>query len=186
MSTPTAVKPQDLVGTWAIDVAHSSLSFSAKHMMISTVAGHFDAFEGSFTIGEDISSSTATAEIDASSIRSGSPDRDGHLKSPDFLDVENHPKLTFKSTSLEVLSDTEANLIGDLTIMGVTKPITLKVVFEGTTPDLFTESTRAAFTATGKFDRGDFGLTWNKALETGGVLVGKTVKLSIEVAAVKQ
>lgn len=186
MSTPTAVRPQGLVGTWAIDAAHSSLSFSAKHMMISTVAGHFDAFEGSFTIGEDISSSTATAEIDASSIHSGSPDRDGHLKSPDFLDVENHPKLTFKSTSLEVLSDTEANLIGDLTIMGITKPITLKVVFEGTTPDLFTESTRVAFTATGKFDRGDFGLTWNKALETGGVLVGKTVKLSVEVAAVKQ
>ncbi len=186
MGTPTAVKSRDLVGTWAIDAAHSSLTFSAKHMMISTVSGHFGTFEGSFTIGEDLSTSTATAEIDASSINSGSPDRDGHVKSPDFLDVENHPKMTFKSTSLEVLSGTEANLIGDLTIMGITKPITLKVVFEGTTPDLFTESTRAAFTATAKFDREDFGLTWNKALETGGVLVGKTIKLSIEVAAVKQ
>lgn len=186
MSTPTTVRPQNLVGTWAIDVAHSSLTFSAKHMMISTVSGHFGAFEGSLTIGEDLSSSTATVEIDASSIHSGSPDRDGHLKSPDFLDVENHPKMTFKSTSLEGLSDTEANLTGDLTIMGITKPITLKVVFDGTTPDLFTESTRAAFTATGKFNREDFGLTWNKALETGGVLVSKTIKLSIEVAAVKQ
>lgn len=186
MSTPTAVKAPELVGTWVVDPAHSSLGFSAKHMMISTVSGSFGSFEGSFTIEEDIASSTARAEIDAASIQSSSPDRDGHLRSPDFLDVENHPKITFAGTSLEVLSDNEAKLTGDLTIRGITKPITLDVVFEGTTPDLFSDGTRAAFTATTKFDREAFGLTWNKALETGGVLVGKTVKLSIEVTAVKQ
>jgi polyisoprenoid-binding protein YceI len=186
MSTATAVKAQDLVGTWIVDPAHSSLSFSAKHMMISTVSGSFADFEASFTIGEDLAASTARAEIDTSSIQSGSPDRDDHLKSPDFLDVERFPKITFASIGLEVVSETEAKLNGDLTIKGITKPVTLDVEFEGTTPDLFTDGTRVAFTATTKFDREDFGLTWNKALETGGVLVGKTVKLSLEVAAVKQ
>lgn len=186
MSTPTAVKARDLVGTWVVDPAHSSLSFSAKHMMISTVSGSFGSFEASFTIDADVSASTARAEIDVSSVQSGSPDRDGHLKSPDFLDVERFPKITFVSTALEVLSDTESKLTGDLTIRGITKPVTLDVEFEGTTPDLFTDGTRVAFTATTKFDREDFGLTWNKALETGGVLVGKTIKLSLDVAAVRQ
>ena len=142
--------------------------------------------DASFTIDEDISASSARAEIDASSIQSGSPDRDGHLRSPDFLDVERFPKITFASTALEVFSETEAKLTGDLTIKDITKSVTLDVELVGTAPDLFTDSTRVAFTATTKFDREDFGLTWNKALETGGVLVGKTVKLSLEVAAVKQ
>ena len=186
MSTPTAVKAQDLVGTWVVDPAHSSLSFSAKHMMISTVSGSFGRVDASFTIDEDISASSARAEIDASSIQSGSPDRDGHLRSPDFLDVERFPKITFASTALEVFSETEAKLTGDLTIKDITRSVTLDVGFEGTTPDLFSDGTRVAFTATTKFDREDFGLTWNKALETGGVLVGKTVKLSLEVTAVKQ
>jgi polyisoprenoid-binding protein YceI len=185
MSSPTAVKTRDLIGTWVVDPAHTSLSFSAKHMMISTVSGSFGSFEGSFTIDEDVSASTARAEIDASSIQSGAPDRDGHLRSPDFLDVERFPKITFASTALEAVSETEAKMTGDLTIRDTTRPVTLDVEFVGTTPDLFTDGTRVAFTATTKFDREDFGLTWNKALESGGVLVGKTVKLSLEVAAVK-
>ncbi len=186
MTTATELATRDLTGTWAIDAVHSSLGFSTKHMVITKVTGSFQKFEGSFSIGSEPSEMSATASIDAASIFTGSQDRDAHLKSSDFLDVETFPTLAFAATSVELLSDKTGRVTGDLTIKDVTRPVTLDVELEGITTDAFTGASRVAFTATGSFDREEFGLTYNKVLETGGVLVGKEIKLTLDIGAVKQ
>jgi polyisoprenoid-binding protein YceI len=170
--------------TWTIDPAHSTIEFVAKHMMITTVKGRFAEFEGTVVADEDnVANSTVDVTMRAASLDTRSEQRDAHLRSPDFLDVESYPEVTFRSTRIDGTKD-EFQLTGDLTIRGVTRPITLDVTFEGEGKDPW-GGTRASFSAKGKFDRRDFGLTWNVALETGGILVSNEVKINIEAQVVQ-
>jgi polyisoprenoid-binding protein YceI len=171
--------------TWTIDKAHSTVEFVAKHMMITTVKGRFAEVEGTIVADEEnFTDSTVEATMQAASLDTRSEQRDAHLRSPDFLDVENYPEVTFRSTGLRGTKES-FQLTGDLTIRGTTRPITLDVTFEGEGKDPW-GGTRASFSARGKFDRRDFGLTWNVALETGGILVSNEVKINIEAQAVLQ
>ena len=170
--------------TWKLDPAHSHIEFSAKHMMITTVKGRFADYEGTVT-GDQQSPAGATVNvtIKAASIDTRTEQRDGHLRSPDFLDVEKFPTITFRSTKIAGTKD-KFTLTGDLTIRDVTKPVTLDVTFEGQGADPW-GGTRAGFSATGKIDRREFGLTWNQALEAGGVLVSNDIKLHIDAQLVQ-
>jgi len=171
--------------TWTIDPSHSTVEFVAKHMMITTVKGRFAEFTGTIVADEDnLAESSVDVTMQTASIDTRSEQRDGHLRSADFLDVENYPEVTFRSTRVEGTKE-EFKLTGDLTIRGVTRPITLDVTFGGEGKDPW-GGTRASFSAHGKFDRRDFGLTWNVALETGGILVSNEVKINIEAQVVLQ
>lgn len=171
---------------WTIDGAHSAIHFSARHMMISTVRGEFQTFRGTVNFNEENPTlSTVDVEIEPASLETRDAQRNGHLKSADFFDVENHPIATFKSTSVEQTGADTGKLHGDLTIKGVTHPIALDVEYNGQSQSPW-GTTSAGFTATTKLNRKDWGLNWNVALETGGVLVGEEIKLTIEVEIVKQ
>jgi polyisoprenoid-binding protein YceI len=171
-------------GVWQIDPAHTVISAVARHLMVAKVRGYFRKFSGAIHIGERPEDSWVEVEIDAASIDTGVEDRDNHLRSPDFLDVENHPKLHFKSTSVEPVSNGDFKLHGDLTIRGITRPVVLDAHYEGVVADPW-GGKRIAFSATTELFREDWGMTWNVALEAGGVLVSKSVKVEIEVEAVK-
>lgn len=171
-------------GTWEIDPAHSTVGFVARHLMIAKVRGRFGAFSGTLHVADDPDASWAGVTIDASSIDTREERRDAHLRSPDFLDVANHPTLGFRSTGLHRTGERTFELPGELTIRGVTRPVTLAVEFEGLTIDPW-GNTRAVFSAETQIDREEFGLTWNQVLETGGVLVGRDVKIQIEIEAVR-
>lgn len=173
------------MATWNFDPTHTYASFSARHMMVTTVRGRFDAAPTG-TLVFDPANPAATvveATIDASSVHTGLADRDGHLKSPDFLDVANYPNIVFKSTRVDVSSDSTAKLHGDLTIRNITRPVVLDVEFLGLTNDPW-GGKRAGFSAETKINREDWGLTWNMAIEAGGVLVGKDIKLNLDVEAI--
>jgi polyisoprenoid-binding protein YceI len=171
--------------TWKLDPSHTTVEFVAKHMMITTVRGRFAEFEGTIVADEaNIGASSVEVTMKAASIDSRAEQRDTHLRSGDFLDVENFPDVTFKSTRIEG-SKEKFKVTGDLTIRGTTHPITLDATFEGTGKDPW-GGTRSAFSASGKFDRRDYGLTWNVALEAGGILVSNEVKIQIEAQAVLQ
>jgi polyisoprenoid-binding protein YceI len=172
--------------SWQTDYSHSAIEFSARHMMLSKVRGGFEKF--TVTVDADESNPTAATvevQIEAASLNSRDANRDGHLKSPDFLDVANFPYITFKSTRLEQVSAENAKLYGDLTIRDVTKPLVLDVEYTGQAKSPW-GTTNAGFTASAKISRKDWDLTWNVALETGGVLVGDEITLGIEVEFVKQ
>jgi polyisoprenoid-binding protein YceI len=169
--------------TWKPDPAHTTIEFVAKHMMITTVKGRFTEFEGTIVADEEhIGNSSVEVSMKAASIDTRAEQRDQHLKSPDFLDVDKYADVTFRSTKVEGKKE-HFTVSGDLTIRGVTRPITLDVTFEGTGKDPW-GGTRSSFHATGKFDRRDFGLTWNVALETGGILVSNEIKIVIDAQAV--
>jgi polyisoprenoid-binding protein YceI len=171
--------------TWKIDPVHSNVEFAVKHLMISTVKGLFSDVEGDIVIADgDPSRSSVTATLKAASISTRTGQRDDHLRSADFLHAENFPEITFKSTRISGAAS-DFKVTGDLTIRGVTRAITLDVTNEGAGKDPW-GGERVAFSATAKLDRRDFGLTWNQAIETGGVVVGNTVNISIDVEAVKQ
>jgi polyisoprenoid-binding protein YceI len=171
--------------TWKLDPSHTTIEFAAKHMMITTVKGRFVDVEGTIVADEqNFADSEVTATMKAASIDTRSEQRDTHLRSADFLDVEHYPEVTFKSTRIEGTKE-EFKLTGDLTIRGTTRPITLDVTYDGSGKDPW-GGTRASFSAHGKFDRRDYGLTWNVALETGGILVSNEVKINIEAQAVLQ
>ena len=174
--------------TWTIDAAHSTAEFSAKHMMITTVKGRITDVRGTLTIDErDPARSTAAVELDVASIDTRSEQRDGHLRSPDFLDVERFPAITFRSRRVEGArraAGTAFRVVGDLTIRDVTREVTLDATYEGQGKDPW-GGERVSFSATTKIDRRDFGLTWNAALETGGVLVSNDVRITLEVQAVR-
>ncbi len=165
---------------WQIDATHSAVEFAVKHLMISTVKGRFAKFdaeiEGDAT---DLSQTKITVEIDVASLDTHEGDRDAHLRSPDFFDVENHPKMTFVSQQIKSVGADEYDVEGDLTIRGVTKRVTLRAKQEGRGKDPW-GGERVAYTLQGSVSRKEYGLTWNVALETGGVLVGDEVKISIE------
>lgn len=172
--------------TWNIDPAHSVAEFKVRHMMISNVKGRFTTISGSLHLDEaKIENSTVDASIEAASIATGDTQRDAHLKSPDFFDVENFPALSFKSTAVRRLSADELKVDGDLTIHGVTLPATFTV--EGPTAAAKDPwgNLRVGISATTKINRKDFGLTWNAALETGGILVGEEINISLEVQFIK-
>jgi polyisoprenoid-binding protein YceI len=171
---------------WQIDSAHSEVTFSVRHMMISKVRGRFATFSGTVHFDEqNPSASSVDVKIDADSIDTKQEQRDGHLKSADFLDVANHPHLEFKSNRVEVLDDTNAKVYGDLTIRGVTNPAVLDVEYQGQAKSPW-GTTSAGFSAETKISRKDWGLTWNQGLETGGVLVGDEVTINIEIEIVQQ
>jgi polyisoprenoid-binding protein YceI len=171
--------------TWQIDPAHTDVGFEVKHLMISKVRGRFGTVSGTIQLDEaDVSKSSVTAEIDVTTIDTREAQRDGHLRSADFFDVENFPAITFRSTRVERAGEDRATVVGDLTIRGVTREVKLSVEEEGTAKDPW-GGDRIAFSATAKIDRRDFGLTWNQALETGGVLVANEIKLILDVQAVK-
>jgi polyisoprenoid-binding protein YceI len=169
-------------GTYALDVAHSTVEFVAKHLMVSRVRGRFSDFSGTVVIGEEPQDSHVEVTIDAGSISTGNPDRDAHLRSADFFDVEHHPTLEFRSASVEHVDDEKWKVNGELTIRGVSRPVVLDVEFNGaaTTP---WSTTAIGFTASTEVDREEWGLTWNAALETGGVVVSKKVRIELEVEA---
>ncbi len=174
---------------WSLDPAHTTVGFSVKHMMFTTVRGRFTDVEGTIHVDEENpDASSAEVTIEAGSIDTRVGDRDKHLRSADFLDVENHPEITFRSKRVEGAAKDagdEFQVVGDLTIRGTTKEVTLDAVYEGTGQDPW-GGTRAGFSASTEIDRRDFGLTWNQALETGGVLVANKVRIELEVQAVKQ
>lgn len=166
--------------TWDIDPAHSSLEFSVRHMMATTVKGQFAKFSGSIDLDDkDIAKSTVEVNVDVASIDTHEPKRDGHLKSPDFFDVAKYPTATFKSTKVQKAGKNKLKVTGDLTLHGVTKPVVLEV--EGPSQPYKTPfgTTVRGVHATAKIDRKDFNITWNKTLDSGGVLVGNEVTLDI-------
>jgi polyisoprenoid-binding protein YceI len=177
------------ISAWQIDPNHSLVEFSAKHMMITTVKGRFGQVSGTITVDEGSPDrSRVEAEIEAASIDTRADQRDQHLRSADFLDVEHYPSIRFRSTGVEGTSKhpgDEFRVTGDLTIRGTTRQVTLDAVYEGTGKDPW-GGERVSFSARTKIDRRDFGLTWNQALETGGLLVGNEIKIAIEVQAVRQ
>ena len=177
-TTQAGAIPGYLAGTWAIDTVHSEVGFSVRHMMVSKVRGKFTKFSGEIVTAEDPLASSVTAEIDLASIDTGNEQRDGHLRSIDFFDVENHPLMTYRSTGLRILDDGYV-LDGDLTIRGVTKSVPLTLEINGFGPDAF-GGTRVGFTATGEINRQDFGVSWNAALEAGGFTLGDEVTISID------
>ena len=171
---------------WNIDPVHSGINFSVRHMVVSKVRGRFTKYSGTLAIDDaDLTRSTVEATIDAASIDTGTAQRDTHLRSPDFLDVERYPEITFRSTRVEGDSPGGFRLEGDLTVHGVTRPVVLDVEYHGWTTDPW-GGRRAGFSASTEVDREDFGLTWNVAIESGGVLVGKKAHLELEIEAVKQ
>ena len=175
--------------TWQIDPAHSTIEFAVKHMMFTTVRGRFKGFTGTVRVDEqNPDRSSVEVEIDASSIDTGAPDRDAHLRSADFLDVEHHPRLTFRSTRVEGAHAKQGDrfrVTGDLQIRGTSIPVTLDATLEGIGRDPWGKE-RGGFAAKTEIDRREWGLRWNQALETGGVLVGHSVRIEIEAQAVKQ
>ncbi|MGH2752178.1 MAG: YceI family protein [Actinomycetota bacterium] len=190
MSTDTAVRevrgvtlPQ--AGTWVIDPAHSSIEAVARHMMITKVRGRFEEFSGTIHVDEDPTKSWAEASIKAASINTNSPDRDAHLRSPDFLNADEFPELTFKATKLSHSRGDRFEAAGDLTVRGESHPVTLAVEFHGIATDPF-GNTKALFTASTKIEREQWGMNWNQALEAGGVLVSKSLDVDIEIQATLQ
>jgi polyisoprenoid-binding protein YceI len=171
-------------GEWTLDSSHSAVAFTGRHLMVTKVRGTFPVLDGAITIAEDPAESSVQVTIDLANVESGSADRDGHLRSADFFDTENHPTATFASTNLDWNGGEEAKLEGDLTIKGVTKPVVLDVEYGGVATDPW-GGTRLGFSASTEVNREDWGLGWNVALEAGGVLVSKKIKLEIEVEAVR-
>lgn len=172
------------MATWKFDSAHTLVGFSARHMMVTTVRGSFAPPTGKLEFDpEHPENAQVEATIDTTTVNTGVTDRDNHLKNPDFLEVDKFPTITFKSTKIEVTDDNEGKVTGDLTVHGVTRPVTLKVEYLGQVNSPFGDK-RAGFTASTKINREDFGLTWNVAMEAGGVLVSKDIKIELEVEAV--
>lgn len=171
--------------TWQIDLAHSHIQFTARHMMISKVRGQFDTFSGSVNYNEtNPSQTTVDIEIDINSINTQEEARDNHLKSPDFFDTATYPTAHFKSVRVEQISADTAKLHGNLTIRGITKPVILDVEYAGQAKSPW-GSVNAGFSGRATFNRKDWGLNWNQALETGGVLVSDKIQLEIELELVK-
>ncbi|MEU0028327.1 YceI family protein [Streptomyces sp. NPDC006335] len=174
-----------LTGDYSIDTAHSTIGFTVRHAMVTNVKGKFNDFSGSLHLdGADPSASTASIDVKMDSIDTGSEDRDGHLKSADFFKIEEFPTMTFRSTKAEALGDEDYRITGDLTILGTTKPLTIDLEFNGAAKDPFGNE-RVGFEGKAEIKRSEWGLTWNAALETGGVLISDKIKLTFDISAIK-
>ncbi|WP_052864986.1 YceI family protein [Streptomyces niger] len=174
-----------LTGDYAIDPAHSSIGFTVRHAMVTNVRGAFGAHEGTLHLdGANPAASTATIDVQIASIDTGIADRDGHLKSADFFDAETYPLMTFRSTAVEQTGSATYRVTGDLTIKDVTKPLAIDLEFNGSATDVY-GAERVGFEGSADILRSEWGLTWNAALETGGVMVSDKVKLTFDISAVK-
>jgi polyisoprenoid-binding protein YceI len=174
------------MATWKIDTAHSAIHFSVRHMVVSRTRGRFTRWSGQIEFDPDQPlKSRVEVSIDPDSIDTADPQRDAHLRSADFFEVAKHPQASFRSTQIEDLGGDRYRVLGDLTVHGVSQPVILDAVFEGSARDPW-GGERAGFSASASIDRREFGLGWNKLLETGGVLVGEKVELQLEIEAVKQ
>jgi polyisoprenoid-binding protein YceI len=184
MSTTSVEVPGLVAGTWAIDPTHSEVGFSVRHVMVSKVRGTFKTFSGSISIAENPLESKVEATIDASSVDTRDENRDTHLRSSDFFDTDQHPQITFASTSVRPQSS-DFVVTGDLTIHGVTRQVELELEFNGVSPDPW-GGTRAGFSASTEISRGDYGIIFNMPLDGGGVVVGDKIKIILEIEAVLQ
>jgi polyisoprenoid-binding protein YceI len=172
-------------GTWNVDPAHSSVGFAVKHMGIASVRGVFNEFEGTIEIADDDSAAKAFGTVKVQSVDTNEPQRDDHLRSPDFFDAAQYPELRFESTAIEALDNEEYRITGNLTIHGVTNEIVLHADVQGTDIDPW-GNTRVGLEVTGQLSRGDYGMKFNQALGSGNVLVADKVKLELDISAVKQ
>jgi len=170
-------------GTWNVDAAHSRVGFTVRHLMVSKVRGSFTTFSGAVTVGEDKLASSVVAEVQMASIATGDDNRDNHLRTGDFFDVAAHPTMTFRSTGITA-DGGDYVLAGELTIKGITKPVTFELEFEGVSPDPW-GGTRAGFSAETEISRKEWGLEYNAVLETGGVVISDKVKLELDIQVVK-
>jgi polyisoprenoid-binding protein YceI len=183
MTEATTVEiPGYIAGTWSIDPVHSEVGFSVRHMMVSKVRGRFTEFSGQLVTGADPASSSVTAEISLGSINTGNEQRDGHIKSADFFEVEKHPTMTYRSTGIRS-EDGEFVLDGELTLKGVTKNVPLHLELNGFGPDPY-GGTRAGFTATGELNRRDFNVSFSAPMQNGGAVVADKITLHLEIEAV--
>jgi polyisoprenoid-binding protein YceI len=182
MSTKTIAVP---TGTWSVDPAHSKVGFAVKHMGIATVRGEFKEFEGKLEIGEDLSTSRAYGTVKVQSVDTNEPQRDAHLRSPDFFDGEQHSELLFESTRIEALDGEEFRITGKLTLHGVTNEVVLHADVQGTDIDPWGNE-RVGLEVTGQLSRGDYDMKFNQALGSGNMLVADKVKLALDISAVKQ
>ncbi|MGB9112197.1 MAG: YceI family protein [Acidimicrobiales bacterium] len=171
-------------GTYVLDKAHTKVTFVARHLMVTKVRGHFPDFDGTIEVAENPADSKVTAEIRMASVTTDDATRDGHLRTNDFFDVEHYPTMTFSSTKIEPAGD-QWKLIGDLTLRGVTKPVTLDLEFNGGTKDAYFGS-KLGFSASGEINRQDFGVAFNATLDSGGVVVSDKVRIEIEAEATLQ
>jgi len=181
----TVIQTTPLAGTWTVDPTHSNVEFSVKHLGIATVKGAFREFEGTLVVGEDLASATAAGTIKVASVDTNEPQRDEHLRSADFFDAANHPELTFASTAIRPVDEDTFEIDAELTMHGVTNPITLTAEVQGYEQDPWGND-RVGLEITGQLKRGDYGMTFNQALGSGNMLVSDRVKLSLDVSAVKQ
>jgi polyisoprenoid-binding protein YceI len=174
-----------VAGTYTLDAAHKRVGFVARHLMVSKVRGDFADATATIVVGEDPLQSSVTATIQTASVFTGQPDRDNHLRTSDFFEVAKYPTIEYRSTGIKSFEGNEFVLAGELTIKGVTKPVDLRVEFEGAGRSPYGQDV-FGFSATAEVEREDWGLTWNVALESGGVMVGKKVKIEIEGEAIRQ
>ncbi|GGK77521.1 YceI family protein [Ornithinimicrobium pekingense] len=175
---------RELDGTYTIDPTHTRVGFSARHAMVTKVRGAFNEVEGSATTGPDLQGAQVEVTMQAASVDTRQADRDGHLRSADFFDVETYPTLTFRSTEVTAVDADTLRVTGDLTVKDVTRPVTVDLEYAGSAQDPF-GNTRVGFEGSTDISRKDFGLTWNAALETGGFLVSDKVNLEFEISAIK-
>jgi polyisoprenoid-binding protein YceI len=185
MSTATATTTLIPTGTWAADPAHSKAGFAVKHMGIATVRGEFTKFEGALEVGDDLSTAKAYGTVKVASVDTNEPQRDEHLRSADFFDVEKFPELSFQSTRIEPLDGDTFRIVGELTMHGVTREIELTAEVQGADIDPWGKQ-RVGLEITGQLSRGDFGMKFNQALGSGNLVVGDKVKLALDISAVKQ
>ncbi|MFF3750848.1 YceI family protein [Streptomyces sp. NPDC002018] len=175
-----------LTGAYTIDPAHSTISFTVRHAMVTNVRGSFTEHEGTLNLdGSNPAASTALIDVSIASVDTGMPDRDGHLRSADFFDAETFPKMSFRSTSAEQIDAETYRVTGDLTIKDVTRPLTIDLEFHGSATDVYGNE-RVGFEGSATILRSEWGLTWNAALETGGVMVSDKVKLNFDISAIKK
>jgi polyisoprenoid-binding protein YceI len=182
--TNTTIHPQYATGTWKLDAAHSEISFQVRHLAISKVRGSFETFDVTIVTAEDPTESTIEATIDVASVNTNQKDRDNHLRTSDFFLVEEHPAMTFTSSSIALDGD-DLTIAGDLTLRGVTLPVVLKGEFGGIITDPYGQ-TKAGANVSTKINRQDFGVNWNAALETGGFMLGDDVTINLDIAVVLQ
>jgi polyisoprenoid-binding protein YceI len=185
MTAPTLTATLPATGTYALDPSHAHVGFKVRHLMVAKVRGGFSDVAATVTVADEPADSSVEVTVGLASIDTRDEQRDAHLRSPDFFDVEAHPSMTFRSTVVRHLGGDRWQVDGELSLHGVTAPLTLVATFEGNVQDPWGND-RIGFTATGEVDREVFGLTWNAALETGGVVVGRQVQIEIEAEFVKQ
>ena len=186
MTAPQTTVPATLTGDYVIDPTHSRIGFVARHAMVTKVRGTFNEFEGKAHLdAENPAASTAEVTIEVASIDTRQAQRDEHLRNNDFFDVPNHPQITFRGTKVEVVSEDTFALTGDLTIKGTTKPVTISFEHTGVATDPY-GNVRAGFEGSAVINRKDWGVNWNAALETGGVMVGEKITLEFDISAIKQ